>query len=136
MCGIAGVAPTAGKSSIDIGRLRAMTDSLLHRGPDETGSEICDGVALGMRRLSIIDLEGGSQPLYNDDRTVRVVFNGEIYNYRELRQGLEARRHHLVTNTDGEVIAHLWEELGSRFALCHVFRPLVECPRNSDSPLS
>jgi len=115
MCGIAGVAPTAGKSSIDIGRLRAMTDSLLHRGPDETGSEICDGVAIGMRRLSIIDLEGGSQPLYNEDRTVRVVFNGEIYNYRELRHGLEARGHRLLTNTDGEVISHLWEELGPRF---------------------
>ncbi len=115
MCGIAGVASVAGKSGIDLGRLRAMTDSLLHRGPDETGTEICDGVALGMRRLSIIDLEGGSQPLYNEDRTIRVVFNGEIYNYRELRQGLEARGHRLVTKTDGEVIAHLWEELGPRF---------------------
>ena len=115
MCGIAGVASVAGKSVIDLGRLRAMTDSLVHRGPDETGTEICDGVALGMRRLSIIDLEGGSQPLYNEDRTIRVVFNGEIYNHRELRQGLEARGHHLVTKTDGEVIAHLWEELGPRF---------------------
>src|SRR5215216_5229116 len=104
MCGIAGVATLAGRAPIDLGRLRAMTDSLLHRGPDETGSEICDGVALGMRRLSIIDLEGGSQPLYNEDRTVRVVFNGEIYNYRELRRGLEARGHQLMTHTDGEVI--------------------------------
>jgi asparagine synthase (glutamine-hydrolysing) len=115
MCGIAGVAAVAGKSSIDLARLGAMTDSLLHRGPDETGSAICDGVALGMRRLSIIDLEGGSQPLYNEDRTIRVVFNGEIYNYRELRRGLEARGHRLLTNTDGEVIPHLWEELGPRF---------------------
>jgi len=115
MCGIAGVASIAGRASIEIGRLRAMTDSLLHRGPDETGSEICDGVALGMRRLSIIDLEGGSQPLYNEDRTIRVVFNGEIYNYRELRRGLEARGHRLVTQTDGEVIPHLWEELGPKF---------------------
>jgi asparagine synthase (glutamine-hydrolysing) len=115
MCGIAGVASIAGRPPIDLGRLRAMTDSLLHRGPDETGSEICDGVALGMRRLSIIDLEGGSQPLYNEDRSIRVVFNGEIYNYRELRRGLEARGHRLLTQTDGEVIPHLWEELGPRF---------------------
>jgi asparagine synthase (glutamine-hydrolysing) len=115
MCGIAGVASLRGVTSIDLGRLRAMTDSLLHRGPDETGSEICEGVALGMRRLSIIDLEGGSQPLYNEDRSIRVVFNGEIYNYRELRRGLEARGHRLVTHTDGEVIPHLWEELGPRF---------------------
>ena len=115
MCGIAGVAAVTGRPSIDMARLRAMTDSLLHRGPDETGSGICDGVAFGMRRLSIIDLEGGSQPLYNEDRTVRAIFNGEIYNYRELRRGLEARGHHLVTQTDGEVIAHLWEELGPRF---------------------
>jgi asparagine synthase (glutamine-hydrolysing) len=115
MCGIAGVAALATPTPIDLSGLRAMTDSLLHRGPDETGSEICDGVALGMRRLSIIDLEGGSQPLYNEDRTIRVVFNGEIYNYRELRRGLEARGHRLVTHTDGEVIPHLWEELGPRF---------------------
>jgi asparagine synthase (glutamine-hydrolysing) len=115
MCGIAGVASASGSPSIDYHRLRAMTDSLLHRGPDESGSEICDGVALGMRRLSIIDLEGGSQPLYNEDRTIRVVFNGEIYNYRELRRGLEARGHRLLTHTDGEVIPHLWEELGPQF---------------------
>ncbi|HZA98419.1 MAG TPA: asparagine synthase (glutamine-hydrolyzing) [Gemmatimonadales bacterium] len=115
MCGIAGVASVGGRSAIDYSRLGAMTDSLFHRGPDEPGSEICDGVALGMRRLSIIDLEGGSQPLYNEDRTIRVVFNGEIYNYRELRRSLEARGHRLLSQTDGEVIPHLWEELGPRF---------------------
>ena len=115
MCGIAGVASVAGRPVITLPRLEAMTDSLLHRGPDEIGRGICDGVALGMRRLSIIDLEGGSQPLYNEDCSVRVVFNGEIYNHRELRRYLEARGHRLVTQTDGEVIAHLWEELGSRF---------------------
>src|SRR5919112_3288496 len=114
MCGIAGVASVAGRPVINLARLEAMTDSLLHRGPDETGRDICDGVALGMRRLAIIDLEGGSQPLYNEDRTIRVVFNGEIYNYRELRRGLEARGHRLMTQSDGEVIAHLWEELGPR----------------------
>ena len=114
MCGIAGVASVAGRPVIDLALLEAMTDSLLHRGPDETGREICDGVALGMRRLSIIDVAGGSQPLYNEDRTIRVVFNGEIYNHRELRRGLEARGHRLMTQSDGEVIAHLWEELGPR----------------------
>ena len=115
MCGIAGVASISGRPTIDPTRLGAMTNSLLHRGPDEAGSEVCDGVALGMRRLSIIDLEGGSQPLYNEDHSVRVVFNGEIYNYRELRRSLEARGHRLLTQTDGEVIPHLWEELGPRF---------------------
>ena len=115
MCGIAGVASMAGRSTINLAGLEAMTDSLLHRGPDEAGHGICDGVALGMRRLSIIDLEGGSQPLYNKDHSIRVVFNGEIYNHREPRRGLEARGHQLVTQTDGEVIAHLWEELGPRF---------------------
>ena len=115
MCGIAGVAAIAGRPSIDMARLRGMTDSLLHRGPDETGNEICEGIALGMRRLSIIDLEGGSQPLYNEDRSIRVVFNGEIYNHRELRRGLEARGHRFLTHTDGEVIPHLVEELGPRF---------------------
>ena len=115
MCGIAGVAAIAGRATLDAGRLRTMTDSLLHRGPDEAGSEICSGVALGMRRLSIIDVAGGSQPLYNEDRTIRVVFNGEIYNYRELRRSLEARGHRLLTQTDGEVIPHLWEELGPNF---------------------
>jgi asparagine synthase (glutamine-hydrolysing) len=115
MCGIAGVASISGRPTIDRTRLGAMTNSLLHRGPDETGSDICDGVALGMRRLSIIDVEGGSQPLYNEDHSVRVVFNGEIYNHRELRRSLQARGHRLLTQTDGEVIPHLWEELGPRF---------------------
>ena len=75
MCGIAGVASMAGRSTINLVGLEAMTDSLLHRGPDEAGHGICDGVALGMRRLSIIDLEGGSQPLYNEDHSIRVVFS-------------------------------------------------------------
>ena len=92
-----------------------MCDTLVHRGPDEEGLLVDGGVALGIRRLSIIDLEGGHQPLHNEDRTVRVIFNGEIYNYRELRRELEGLGHRFHSATDGEVIPHLWEEYGCDF---------------------
>src|SRR5687767_13270472 len=115
MCGIAGGAALAGRPGLHAERLQAMVETLVHRGPDEDAAEIHDGVALGVRRLAIIDLAGGHQPLHNEDHTVRVVFNGEIYNYRELRRGLEARGHRFATDTDGEVIPHLWEELGPKF---------------------
>ncbi|MDA8244181.1 MAG: asparagine synthase (glutamine-hydrolyzing) [Elusimicrobia bacterium] len=106
MCGICGFAGDRNE-----GLLRAMTASLVHRGPDEDGffSEE-DRVSLGMRRLKIIDLATGSQPIFNEDRSVAVVFNGEIYNFRELRKDLEARGHKFSTNTDTEVLAHLYEE--------------------------
>jgi asparagine synthase (glutamine-hydrolysing) len=114
MCGIAGIAALPGAPPPDRARLAAMCDTLVHRGPDAEGAEVSGAVALGMRRLSIIDLAGGFQPLYNEDRTVRLVFNGEIYNFRELRRGLEGRGHRFATGSDGEVIAHLWEEEGER----------------------
>ena len=115
MCGIAGVVTRRGAEAIDQSRLMVMCGTLQHRGPDE-GGLLADGdIALGMRRLSIIDVQGGHQPLYNEDCSVRVVFNGEIYNYRELRRELEARGHRFRSNTDGEVIAHLWEERGPAF---------------------
>ena len=94
----------------------AMCDSMVHRGPDEEGLDLRDDVALGVRRLAVIDLQTGQQPIFNEDRTVRVIFNGEIYNYRALRRQLEDEGHRFSTAADGEVIAHLWEEHGSDFA--------------------
>ncbi len=91
---------------------RAMNDAITHRGPDDEGFYFRDNMALGMRRLSIIDLAGGHQPISNEDGTIWVVFNGEIYNYRELREGLLARGHHLKTHSDTETIVHLYEDYG------------------------
>jgi asparagine synthase (glutamine-hydrolysing) len=115
MCGIAGIVSSREGAPPRIERLRAMCDVMVHRGPDDEGLEICDRVALGMRRLSIIDLAGGHQPIHNEDRSVRVVFNGEIYNYRELRRELESKGHRFATSSDTEVIVHLWEEVGPKF---------------------
>ncbi len=89
-----------------------MCDALTHRGPDEGGLHLAPGVGLGMRRLSVIDVSGGSQPIRNEDGTVWVVFNGEIYNFRDLRVDLLASGHRFLTNTDTEVIAHLYEQHG------------------------
>jgi asparagine synthase (glutamine-hydrolysing) len=116
MCGIAGVIALRGGAPPSDVQLCAMCDTLVHRGPDEGGRGIVHDVALGMRRLSIIDVAGAHQPLYNEDRTVRVVFNGEIYNFREIRRELAARGHTFATSGDGEVIAHLWEECGPALA--------------------
>jgi asparagine synthase (glutamine-hydrolysing) len=115
MCGIAGVASSGDGPVPCMERLRAMCDTMVHRGPDDSGLGIQGCVALGMRRLSIIDLAGGHQPIHNEDGTVRVVFNGEIYNYRELRRELENKGHRFATSSDTEVIVHLWEEVGSEF---------------------
>jgi len=117
MCGICGIAGTAGAGrELDESRLRAMTDAILHRGPDERGLHIEPGLALGMRRLSIIDVGGSHQPVANEDATVLAVFNGEIYNYRELRSSLAQRGHRLASDGDGETIVHLYEEHGLEFA--------------------
>ena len=112
MCGIAGVAPLGGADPSSLDQLRAMCDTLVHRGPDAAGLDVRCGVGLGMRRLAIIDLAGGDQPLWNEDQTVRLVFNGEIYNFRELRRDLTTRGHRFRSGSDGEVIVHLWEEEG------------------------
>lgn len=90
-----------------------MCDAIAHRGPDSDGFFVTDGVAMGMRRLSIIDVAGGRQPISNEDGTVTVVFNGEIYNHHELRRQLEATGHHFATRSDTEVLVHLYEEHGS-----------------------
>ena len=84
----------------------------MHRGPDDEGQYCGDGIALGMRRLSIIDLDGGHQPIANEDKTVWVVCNGEIYNFKELRAELEARGHLFRCRSDTEVLVHLYEEEG------------------------
>ena len=93
-----------------------MCDAMVYRGPDDAGYLVDPGVAIGMRRLAIIDLHSGHQPIFNEDDTVAVVFNGEIYNYQELRTWLEARGHRFRTASDTEVIVHLWEEVGGDFA--------------------
>jgi asparagine synthase (glutamine-hydrolysing) len=92
-----------------------MCDTLSHRGPDDEGMDIRNNIAMGMRRLSIIDVKGGSQPIFNEDGSIRTVYNGEIYNFRELRRELEARGHVFLTQTDTEVIVHAYEEYGSDF---------------------
>jgi asparagine synthase (glutamine-hydrolysing) len=114
MCGIAGIIALDGAPA-DRTRIVAMCDAMKYRGPDDAGYLVEGRVALGMRRLSIIDLAGGQQPIYNEDGTVAVVYNGEIYNYRELRQELEAKGHRFATKSDTEVIVHLWEEEGIDF---------------------
>jgi asparagine synthase (glutamine-hydrolysing) len=90
-----------------------MCDAIAHRGPDAAGYHVADGVALGMRRLSIIDVSGGQQPISNEDGSVTVVFNGEIYNHRDLRRQLEATGHRFRTNSDTEVLVHLYEDFGA-----------------------
>jgi asparagine synthase (glutamine-hydrolysing) len=112
MCGICGVYSYNSSEPVDRDVLEGMLTRIRHRGPDEEGMHVDGGVGLGSRRLSIIDLSGGTQPIYNEDRTVVVVFNGEIYNYRELRSALERRGHTLATSSDTEVIVHLYEEAG------------------------
>jgi len=111
MCGIAGFLMRHGASA-DAGRARAMAASLAHRGPDGEGVFAEDGAALAHRRLSIIDLEGGKQPMTNEDGSLVIVFNGEIYNFLELRPGLERAGHVFRTRSDTEVLLHLYEELG------------------------
>ena len=111
MCGIAGMIARPG-DAVTAEQVRRMTGTIVHRGPDDEGIHARGNVGLGMRRLSIIDLSGGHQPIYNEDRSVAVVYNGEIYNFQELRRELESRGHQFRTHTDTEVIVHLYEEMG------------------------
>src|SRR4249920_4267139 len=122
MCGIAGFADSAFGNRTDQGRARLdaefnlvhrMCDVIRHRGPDDEGIHVEPGAGLGMRRLSIIDLSTGRQPIHNEDRSVWTVFNGEIYNFRELRRELEAAGHRFYTSTDTEVIVHAYEQWGT-----------------------
>lgn len=115
MCGIAGVVSFQSNPTISEDLLKKMVDTLYHRGPDEAGMAIHGNAALGMRRLSIIDLSGGSQPIYNEDKSIWTVFNGEIYNFPELKKELISKGHKFKTNTDTEVIVHGYEEWGIDF---------------------
>lgn len=115
MCGITGwanldarVPPPEGAREL----LHSMCERMVHRGPDSEGLLVANGVALGMRRLAIIDLVTGEQPVYNEDKSVAVILNGEIYNYRELRDSLEKRGHSFRSQSDTEVLPHLYEEFG------------------------
>jgi len=114
MCGIAGKFNFDPTRPIDRERLAAMTAVIAHRGPDANGFYVGDGIGLGHRRLSIIDLSTGDQPLANEDRTVWVVFNGEIYNFAEIRAELETVGHRFRTHSDTEVIVHAYEQWGDR----------------------
>jgi asparagine synthase (glutamine-hydrolysing) len=114
MCGIAGICNFRTRKPVAQRLLKAMTDTLVHRGPDDEGFHISGAVGLGHRRLSIIDLESGHQPIANEDGTVWVVFNGEIYNFGELQDDLIKKGHTFKTRSDTEAIVHLYEEEGER----------------------
>lgn len=110
MCGIAGFVLRDGVAETAV--VRSMCDEIVHRGPDDSGYHVDGPCGIGMRRLSIIDLHSGHQPIANEDRSIWVVFNGEIYNFQELRRGLSARGHRFQTNSDTETLVHLYEEEG------------------------
>ena len=110
MCGITGY---FGKGNEEV--LRKMTCSLEHRGPDDRGFYIDRNLGLGHQRLSIIDLKTGHQPVFNEDKTIALIFNGEIYNFQKLRNGLISKGHKFYTQTDTETIVHLYEEKNNDF---------------------
>src|SRR5579864_952455 len=112
MCGICGVYQYRPGEPVQDESLRGMLQSIRHRGPDGEGLHLEPTIGLGARRLSIIDVAGGGQPIYNEDGSIVVVFNGEIYNYRELARDLQNRGHKFTTACDTEVIVHLYEEYG------------------------
>ena len=114
MCGISGILNLKNPAQINTDHLRRMTYTLRHRGPDETGAYVDDWVGLAQSRLSIIDLSGGSQPIHNEDKTLWIVLNGEIFNYPEIRESLLKLGHKFYTSSDTEVILHLYEEKKER----------------------
>lgn len=112
MCGISGIFDVRDQRPVNQDILKTMSNAIRHRGPDDDGFHFAPGVGLAHRRLSIIDLAGGHQPLFNEDETVCVIFNGEIYNFVELTEELTRLGHHFQTRSDTEVIVHAWEEWG------------------------
>ncbi len=117
MCGICGVVNRDQNDFVDFADVKRMCDVITHRGPDDEGRFVHKNVGIGMRRLSIIDLVTGSQPIFNEDRSVAIVFNGEIYNHNDIRHELEAKGHRFASKSDTEAIVHAYEEYG------------VECPK-------
>src|SRR2546425_2749779 len=113
MCGIVGIVHSDPDRPVAAALIRQMCQAIRHRGPDDEGMAVNGPVGLGIRRLSIIDLAGGRQPIFSEDRSKVIVFNGEIYNYRELRRGLVARGHTFTTHSDTETILHLYEDCGA-----------------------
>src|SRR5215831_14457731 len=112
MCGICGIFETEQGKMVQRAKLKSMADTISHRGPDDEGFYTCGGAGLAHRRLSIIDLAGGHQPVANEDETIWIVFNGEIYNFQELNQRYLSSGHAFRTRSDTETIVHLYEELG------------------------
>jgi asparagine synthase (glutamine-hydrolysing) len=112
MCGIC--VAVQNREPVDPATLRRMCDRIAHRGPDSSGYHVAGRIGLGMRRLSIIDLDTGDQPIFNEDRSLAIVFNGEIYNYRELRTRLLGKGHRFATASDTEVIVHLYQDMGAK----------------------
>ena len=113
MCGIVGKVVTDGRP-VDAALIEDMCAELEHRGPDSRGTHLCEGAGLGIQRLRVIDLETGDQPIFNEDGSVAVVFNGEIYNHSELRRRLIRAGHTFSTRSDTEVNVHLSEDEGPR----------------------
>ncbi|MCD6395621.1 MAG: asparagine synthase (glutamine-hydrolyzing) [Planctomycetes bacterium] len=112
MCGIAGICNLSGPGRISLNSIKHMVSVQKHRGPDETGIYIDDHIALGQARLSIIDLSSGAQPIHNEDKTLWIIYNGEVFNYPELRDSLIKNGHRFYTTSDTEVILHLFEDKG------------------------
>jgi asparagine synthase (glutamine-hydrolysing) len=112
MCGIAGIVNLTGPTAIGLETVRRMADAIFHRGPDEDGYFFRPGVAMASRRLSIIGLQDGRQPIHNEDRSVSVIFNGELFDYPEMRTELIAKGHQFRTHCDTEILPHLWEDHG------------------------
>src|ERR1700681_3734954 len=114
MCGIAGILDLSGeRRPVPHGLVRAMAGAIVHRGPDEDGYLEVPGLAFASRRLSIVGLADGRQPIYNEDHSVSVVFNGELFDYPEMRAALSARGHQFRTHCDTELVPHLWEDHGT-----------------------
>ena len=114
MCGIAGIFDLTGRRDFDGDLIGAMNQTQFHRGPDEGGQHLEPGVALAHRRLSIIDLSSGQQPMFSEDGNLCVVFNGEIYNFHSLSEQLREKGYHFRTRCDTEVILYAWQEWGER----------------------
>src|SRR5215470_213657 len=112
MCGITGIMDLRGNRGIDLRLVQYMSDLLTHRGPDGSGHFASPGIALGHRRLAILDVVGGRQPMFNETGSIALVYNGEIYNFAQLMEELAASGHRFQTRCDTEVVVHAWEEWG------------------------